>query len=63
MYDTDFVRRLCREIGAEQDPRKVDDLISLLHAIVKDDQDEVRTRLSFLAKRYADLISESKAAA
>jgi hypothetical protein len=62
MYSTDFVRWLCREISAEGDPRKVEDLISLLHAVIKDDHEEVRTRMAFLAKKYAGLISDSKAA-
>jgi hypothetical protein len=60
MYDTDLVRWLCGEIAAEQDPQKTLELASLLHAMIKDDQDEVRTRLSFLAQRYANLIDESK---
>ena len=60
MYDTDLVRQLCREIAEEQDPKKTGELVSLLHAMIKDDQDEVRTRLSFLAQRYANLIVESK---
>ena len=60
MYDTDLVRRLCGEIAAEQDPQKTGELVSLLHAMIKDDQDEVRTRLSFLAQRYANLIDEPK---
>ena len=60
MYDTELVRRLCREIAAEQDPKRTDELVSLLHAMIKDDQDEVRTRLSFLAQRYANLFDESR---
>jgi hypothetical protein len=60
VYDTDLVRQLCREIAEEQDPKKTGELVSLLHAMIKDDQDEVRTRLSFLAQRYANLIVESK---
>jgi hypothetical protein len=62
MYSTDFVRWLCREISAEGDPRKVEDLLSLLHAVIKDDHEEVRTRMAFLAKKYAGLISDSTAA-
>jgi hypothetical protein len=60
VYDTDLVRQLCREIAEEQDPKKTGELVSLLHAMIKDDQDEVRTRLSFLAQRYANLIDESR---
>jgi hypothetical protein len=36
--------------------------MSLLHAVLKEDQEEVRTRMEFLAKKYAGVISDSKAA-
>jgi hypothetical protein len=41
----DLVRQLCGEIAAEQDPEKVEDLLSLLHAVVKENQEEVRLRM------------------
>jgi hypothetical protein len=43
---------LCRRIVAEKDPQKADDLLSLLQAVIRDDQEEIRTRLAFLAKKY-----------
>jgi hypothetical protein len=61
VYNTDLVRQLCEEIGDEKDPEKANDLISLLRAVITDDQNEIRTRMAFLAKKYA-LVSESKAA-
>jgi hypothetical protein len=33
-----------------------------LQAVIKDDQEDVRVRMAFLAKKYAAVISESKAA-
>ena len=62
MYNPDLVRQLCTDILIERDPHKVEELISLLQAIIRDDQEEVRTRMSFLAKKYANVISDSKAA-
>jgi hypothetical protein len=62
VYNTDLVRQLCSDILHEEDPHKVEELISLLQAVVKDDQEEVRTRMAFLVKKYADIISDSKAA-
>ena len=62
MYNTDFMRQLCREKTAENDPHRVEELISLLRAVIRDDQEEIRTRMSFLAKKFADVISDSKAA-
>ncbi len=62
MYDTSLVQTLCRKIADEADPVKMEELISLLQAVVKDDQEEVRIRMAFLAKKYASVISETNAA-
>jgi len=62
MYNSDLVRKLCGDILNEKDPGRVQDLISLLHAVIKEDQEEIRIRMVFLAKKYADAISDSKAA-
>lgn len=62
MYNPDLVRQLCTDILTERDPHKVEELISLLRAVMRDDQEEVRTRMSFLVKKYANVISDSKAA-
>src|SRR6267143_4581322 len=62
VYNTDLVRQLCSDILHEEDHHKVEELISLLQAVVRDDQEEIRTRMAFLVKKYADIISDSKAA-
>jgi cytochrome c-type biogenesis protein CcmH/NrfG len=62
VYSTDLMRQLCREITAEKDPHRVEELISLLRAVIRDDQEEIRTRMGLLAKEYAGVISNSKAA-
>lgn len=63
MYDVGLVRSLCQEIADENDPEKAEELTALLRAVVKDDQEEVRTRMAFLAKKYAyAFTSDSKAA-
>jgi hypothetical protein len=36
----------------------VEELISLLQAVVKDDQEEVRLRMTFLAKKYPNISRE-----
>ncbi len=38
------------------------DLMPLLQAIMKDDQEDIRIRMAFLAKKY-ELVGDSKAAA
>jgi hypothetical protein len=53
VYNTDLIRQLCDEIVNEQDPDRVSELVALLRAIMSDDHEEVRTRIAFLAKRYA----------
>ena len=62
MYNAALVRQLCADIAVERDPTRLDDLIDILRAVVKEDQEEIRIRLSFLAKKYADVLDESKAA-
>ncbi len=61
MYSTDLVRQICGEIVNEKDPEKAQHLISLLQAVIKDDQEDIRIRMAFLAKKYA-VVSDSKAA-
>jgi hypothetical protein len=53
MFDVNLVRTLCREIVEENDPDKTEELLSLLQAVIKDDQEEVRLRMHYLAQKYA----------
>ena len=62
MYNVDLLRQLCRDIANEKDSEKEQDLVSVLRAVIREDQEEIRVRMAFLAKRYADVISDSKAA-
>ena len=59
MYNTDLVRQICADITAEKDSERVQDLLSLLHAVLNDDQEEIRIRIAFLAKKYAITIGEA----
>jgi len=63
VFDDDLVRRLCREIVEEKDPEKVADLLSLLQAVIKDDEEEVRVRALFLVQGTALFFADSKNAA
>jgi hypothetical protein len=62
VYNADLLRKLCADILNEKDPQKAEALIFLLQAVIKHDQEDVRVRMAFLAKKYAAVISESKAA-
>jgi hypothetical protein len=62
VYNSDLVRQLCGEISAEVDPQRALDLISLLRAIIQEDQEEIRTRMAFLARSYPIVISDTNAA-
>jgi hypothetical protein len=62
VYNVDLLRQLCRDIANEKDSEKEQDLVSVLRAVIKEDQEEIRVRMAFLAKKYADVISDSKAA-
>jgi len=62
VYNVDLLRKLCRDIANEKDSEKEQDLVSVLRAVIKEDQEEIRVRMAFLAKKYANAISDSKAA-
>jgi hypothetical protein len=62
VYNPDFVRKLCGDISNEKDAGRVQDLVSLLQAVVKEDQEEIRIRMAFLAKKYANALRDSRAA-
>jgi hypothetical protein len=62
VFDVQLVRTLCQEITEGQDPPRVEELLHLLQAVIKDDQEEVRLRMSFLTRKYAAVVSDSKAA-
>jgi len=62
VYNVDLLRQLCRDIANERDSEKEQDLVSVLRAVIREDQEEIRVRMAFLAKKYADVISHSKAA-
>ena len=63
MFDADLVRNLCKEIVDETDPGKSADLLSLLSAVIRDEQEEVRLRALFLVKKYGHAFADLKGAA
>jgi hypothetical protein len=63
VFDTDLVRILCREISAESDPEKTEELLSLLQSVIKEDLEDARTRMAFLRHKYGSAIRESEGAA
>lgn len=52
MYNLALVRQLCLDIAEEKDPQRLSELADLLQAVLKDDQEEIRLRIGFLAKVY-----------
>jgi hypothetical protein len=62
MYNADLVRNLCRTITREKDNLKSGELLALLRAVMREDQEEIRLRMAFLAKNYSIIGSESQAA-
>ena len=58
MYNTDLLCDVCRELAVEDDPDKLDQLICLLRAVVKDNQEEIEIRVRFLTRQYAHFFTE-----
>jgi len=53
MYDVRRVRRLCEEIAIEHDEEKAQDLIELLGAVMREQNEEVAFRLAVLHNKYS----------
>ena len=47
MYDLALVRNLCQRITAEQDARKVQGLVNLLRAAIRENNEDARLGLGF----------------
>jgi cytochrome c-type biogenesis protein CcmH/NrfG len=62
MYNVDLVRNLCKTITREKDARKSAELLALLRAVMREDQEEIRVRMAFVAQNYAIIGGESQAA-
>jgi hypothetical protein len=62
MYNVDLVRNLCKTITREKNARKSAELLALLRAVMREDQEEIRVRMAFLAKNYSLIGGESQAA-
>ena len=63
MYDLNVVRQICRDINREADPIKIRNLIVFLQAVLKEDREEVRLRMTFLARKYGIIESGTETAA
>ena len=61
VYNVNIVCQLCAEIAREKDSQRVQELLSLLHAVIREDQEEIRIRMAFLAKKYPSVVAESQA--
>lgn len=62
MYNVDLVRNLSKTITHEKDARKSAELLALLRAVMREDHEEIRVRMAFLAKNYSLIGGESQAA-
>ena len=60
MFSEALVRSICQKIAAESDFVTVRELNSLLLAVIKDNHEEVRLRIAYLARAYASTFDESK---
>ena len=63
MYNVALVRQRCVDILDEKDPIRVGELFDFMQAVIREDQEEIRVRMAFLAKKYANVIGQAEAAA
>ena len=52
MFNPELVRALSEKLASETDPQKLQEINALLQAVIKEDMEEVRLRLGFLARTW-----------
>ena len=50
MFNAEVVRSICQKIADKSDPLTVRDLNSLLLSVIRDNHEEVRLRIAYLAR-------------
>ena len=60
MFNADLVGVICQKIAAESDLTTVRDLNNLLLAVIKENHEEVRLRIAYLARAYGITFNESQ---
>ncbi len=55
MLDAELLRAICKQLMAEKIPGRLQELLSLLCAVVDEDEEEIRVRLPLLLERYPSL--------
>jgi hypothetical protein len=58
MFDPDLVRSICRKLAVEQNSEKARELFDAIHAIFISNNEEVRVRLLYLAKRHPEIFND-----
>jgi len=56
VYDPHLVKTLCISIALEKDPAESERLMNLLHAVMREDIEEVCLRLKVLKKLYDPIL-------
>ena len=58
MLNPAIIRRTCKQLAVEQDSQRARELLLLLESVVRDDQEEVRLRLNYIAKHDKFLLED-----
>jgi hypothetical protein len=58
VFDINVVQNLCRAIAEEDDSRRTADLLKALREVIKDQQEEFRFRLLYVARQCAANLAE-----
>lgn len=52
MFESDLLRYLCRELATEENSDRMEELLWAIRTVVRDNQEEARLRLQYIATRY-----------
>ena len=62
MFDVSVVQNLCRAIAQESDPDRTEELLDALRDVIRDQQEEFRFRLLYVARQCAATLADESEA-
>jgi hypothetical protein len=53
MHNAALIRLICGKIHGETELEKIDELLRLMRAVIRNDPEDICTRMEFVRKKYA----------
>jgi hypothetical protein len=59
MHNAALIRLICGRIHRETEPKRIDELLRLMGAVIRNDPEDMCTLMEFIRKKYAMTFEQS----